>query len=393
MKKFIAISLLLTMGLATISGCNKKLSDTNAPSGIDFTMPSVTESTPEETEKAPETFEELYGPQLVKFLDHQYVFEGKEIPKQEFNFYLVDSFIELSNYATYGYLPATYQGFLDLSADYINDDFKTCGNYLVDYTEKTLERIYILNKLAEDNEITISDESKANIDSVVDDFKTSMGITSDEEVDKYLKLCYGPDMTEEMFREIFKRFYIADAYSKYYCANYNFKESDKTVPNVKYVLFYAPDTVDQTTKSKAYDTAVTFKNAAKTSEDMLKLAESNDSAYDYGEVTVSKGVMVERFEEWAYQSHTEGDFDIVYAPEYGYFVVQYLGTKELSQEELDNIAINDLNNAILSDIKNKKYKFYTNDAYYPVSPIPTPTTAPKTANDIYNEMYNNYLDE
>ena len=48
---------------------------------------------------------------------------------------------------------------------------------------------------------------------------------------------------------------------------------------------------------------------------------------------------------------------------------------------------------ILIDIKNKKYKFYTNDAYYPVSPIPTPTTAPKTANDIYNEMYNNYLDE
>ena len=42
----------------------------------------------------PETFEELYGNQLVNYLNHQYYFDGEAIPVNESNFYFINSFLD-----------------------------------------------------------------------------------------------------------------------------------------------------------------------------------------------------------------------------------------------------------------------------------------------------------
>ena len=68
--------------------------------------------------------------------------------------------------------------------------------------------------------------------------------------------------------------------------------------------------------------------------------------------------------------------DIIYCSEYGYFVVGYLGTIELSEENLEYFALQDLNNKVLEDINNQKYEFYTNMPYYPAVTIATPTPTP-----------------
>lgn len=388
-----------TLVLSMVAGCSSPKKLTEETFDVNFTMPSVT--TQETEEPKPLTFETMYGDQLNSFLNHHYVFEGKDIPTYETNFYFIDAFIELSNYAQMGYFPITYQGYLDLSADFADDEFKTYGAYFVNYSERTLERIYILNKMAADNDITLTDETKANIDGVVLDTKNtaaeltgkSVDAMTSEEFDEWLALYYGPGMNEANLRDVLERFYMADAYTKYYSDNYNFADTVKNVPNINYALYYAPDTAEKAVKEVAKEKADKLLNSCKSVDDILTLATQDEDIFNYGEIHTIRGDAVEEFENWAYQEHQVGDMEVVYSKEYGYFVLGYTGTVELDEEDLTLIAIKDLNNAILSDIKNGKYEFYTNEAYFPANPLPTPTPVVATPEDIYNDMYETYLDQ
>ena len=87
--------------------------------------------------------------------------------------------------------------------------------------------------------------------------------------------------------------------------------------------------------------------------------------------------MVAKFEEWAYGANRkEGELDVIYAPEYGYFVVGYLGLKERDKDTLDQIALNDLSASLKDEIANGGHDFHTDEAYGPAPAAPTPTTAP-----------------
>ena len=90
--------------------------------------------------------------------------------------------------------------------------------------------------------------------------------------------------------------------------------------------------------------------------------------------------MVPKFEEWAYEEErTEGELDIIYAPEYGYFVVGYLGLKEQSEDILSQTALKQLSQEILDEIDQKKHDFHTDDVFLPAPAGPTATPVPDYA--------------
>ena len=322
-------------------------------------------------------FEEIYGPQLYGYLNHKYYFDGQEIPTTETNFYFINSFIELSNYASYGYFPATTMGNIDLSAAFSGEEYSTYGDYYIEYAEYSVESTFILTARAQSEGIVLSDQTYADIDAMIEKIKFE---TPDTPIDQYLQNFYGPGMDEATFRKTLERYYLADVYSQKYCENYNYSDEDKYVPYVRYALFYAPEDSEQSDKDAALQAATAMKNACTKIDDLTPLAEAaleNGTVYDQGDLPVPKGQMVPKFEEWSYGEDRQiGEIDIIYAPEYGYFVVGYLGLTEQDKSTLEQIPLKELSDAVYSEIEAKTHNFHTDDEYKPSVAAPTPTPIP-----------------
>ena len=385
MKKFGTVILTAVIAASMIAGCGNKLSDTDpsAATGLtSSTEPSVSSDvTAETSDESPKTFEELYGNQISTYMDHQYYFEGEALLKQETNFYFINAFVDLSGYANMGYYPATALGFLDLAAEYDGDEYKTYGDYYVYYAENSIESTCILCARAKAEGVTLDDETMKQIDDMIVSLKTEKAPQSGLSFEEYLQLWYGPGMDEASFRTVVERYFLADAYSKDYCANYQFTDAEKKVPYVRYALFYAPQTADQDTKDKALASANAMKDACKTIDDLTGLSETalaDGSVMDQGDIAVPKGQMVKAFEEWSYgKDRKEGELDVIYAQEYGYFVVGYLGLKDVEASELNNIALKALSDGLLEEIKAKKHDFHCDGTYDAPPAAPTATPAPE----------------
>ena len=322
-------------------------------------------------------FEEIYGPQLYGYLNHKYYFDGQEIPTTESNFYFINGFLDLSTYASYGYFPATSMGNFDLAAEFTIEDYTTCGEYFIDYSEYTMESTFILASRAQQEGVTLPAETNTAIDEMIANIKAD---NPDTTIDKYLQIYYGPGMDEATFRKTLERYYLADVYSQKYCENYNYSDEDKYVPYVRYALFYAPEDSEQSDKDAALQAATAMKNACTKIEDLTPLAEAaleNGTVYDQGDLPVPKGKMVPKFEEWSYGEDRQiGEIDIIYAPEYGYFVVGYLGLTEQDKSTLEQIPLKELSDAVYSEIEAKTHNFHTDDEYKPSVAAPTPTPIP-----------------
>ena len=383
MKKFGTVILTAAIAASMIAGCGNKLSDTDpsAATGLTSAEPSVSADVSAETsDESPKTFEELYGNQIMTYMDHQYYFEGEALLKQESNFYFINAFVDLSGYANMGYYPSTPLGFLDLAAEYDGDEYKTYGDYYVYYAENSIESTCILCARAKAEGITLDDETMKQIDDMIVSLKTEKAPQSGLSFEEYLQLWYGPGMDEASFRTVVERYFLADAYSKEYCTNYQFTDAEKKVPYVRYALFYAPQTADQETKDKALAAANSMKDACKSIDDLTGLSETalaDGSVMDQGDIAVPKGQMVKAFEEWSYgKDRKEGELDVIYAVEYGYFVVGYLGLKDVETSELNNIALKALSDGLLEEIKSKKHDFHADGTFDAPPAAPTATPAP-----------------
>ncbi|MBR4915046.1 MAG: hypothetical protein IKZ42_07200 [Clostridiales bacterium] len=384
MKKFGTVILTAAIAVSMIAGCGNKLSDTDpsAATGLTSAEPSVSAdvSAAETSDESPKTFEELYGNQIMTYMNHQYYFEGEALLQQESNFYFINAFVDLSGYANMGYYPSTPLGFLDLAAEYDGDEYKTYGDYYVYYAENSIESTCILCARAKAEGVSLDDETMKQIDDMIVSLKTEKAPQSGLSFEEYLQLWYGPGMDEASFRKVVERYFLADAYSKEYCANYKFTDEEKKVPYVRYALFYAPQTADQETKDKALAAANSMKDACKTIDDLTGLSETalaDGSVMDQGDIAVPKGQMVKAFEEWSYgKDRKEGELDVIYAVEYGYFVVGYLGLKDVEESELNNIALKALSDGLLDEIKNKKHDFHGEGTFGTPPAAPTATPAP-----------------
>ena len=371
-----------------IAGCNQQITENTTSINTNATTQASSNQGAENSgayadPQEPQSFEELYATQLTTFLDHQYYFDGEPIPKPESNFYFINAFLDLSGYASMGYYPATNLGYIDLAAEYYGDEYATYGDYFVKYAENSIESTFILAARAKAENVTLSEKTLADIDEMMKNIDAEKAANTGMTLDEYLQFYYGPGNDEATFRNNLERYYLADAYSKVYCENYPFTDEEKNVPYVRYALFYAPETAEQSVKDQALAAATAMKDSCTSIDDLSGLAASGVEAgtvYNQGDTSVPKGQTVSNFEGWAYGEEREvGDLDIIYAPEYGYFVMGYLGLKEQSADVLDQIAMQNLSKELIDEVNEGKHNFHTDDPYLPAPAGPTATTAPNMA--------------
>ncbi len=491
------ILLLGIFAASVFSGCGKTISETgNTVATVEtsaaITLPSETFAQDPVTSEEPKTFEEVYGNQLMGYLNHQYYFDGEPVSLQESNFYFINAFLELSSDANMGYYPVTPSGGIDLAAELEVeiDDYGTYGDYFVKYAENALEMSLTLCSYARANDIPLSEDTKLAIDNMLDNIRYGSAANAGMSLDDYLQLYYGPGTDEATFRKILERYYLADAYSDKYCKEYPFSDDQIRTPYIRYALFYAPESADQDTKDQAYQSAINMKDscnslselkslaqsayengivreqgdsAAFTSElseypglwdwtfeeerkegdieviyepsvgyyvigylgikdqityvpyvryalfqpkdtdqvsltdaytaakamkdacgsisDLTGLAETaykNGEVLDYGDILVTKGQLDKNFEDWAYdENRTDGELDIIYSPDFGYFVIGYIRTEKQISGLLTDIAMKDLTNIALEEANSGVHDFHTDDEYLPAPAAPTATPVPE----------------
>ena len=495
-RKFGSIILLGIFAASMFSACGKKIDETDTTLGtgetsIDIALPSETSPVVTVTPESRMTFEDVYGNQLMSYLNHQYYFDGEPIPVEESNFYFINAFLELSSDANMGYYPVTPAGSIDLAAELEVeiDDYKTYGDYFVKYAENALEMSLTLCSYARAEDVTLSDETLTAIDNMMDNIRYGSAANAGMTLDEYLQLYYGPGNDEATFRKVLERYYLADAYSDKYCREYPYSEDEIHTPYIRYALFYAPESADSDTRDQAYQAAKDMKDSCKSITDLKQLAQSaydsglvreqgdsaaissqlsgypelwdwtfdedrqegdidiiyepdvgyyvigflgirdqityipkvryalfqpmdtdqnaltqaytaakamkdacgdisdltdlaetayiNGEVLDYGDILVTKGQLDTNFEDWAYdENRTDGELDVIYSPDFGYFVLGFIGTETKISDLLIDIAMKDLTNYALKESESGVHDFHTDDEYLPAPAAPSATPVP-----------------
>lgn len=307
------------------------------------------------------SFETMYGNQLPKYLNRQYYFDGQKIPVAETNYYYLLTFMQLCEYAAYGYLPATADHRIDLSAAY-GTTGRTCADYLVDQAEKYIQSTYILMKRAKDAGLTLSDEDKAAIDKDINDMNEQQAKPAGITLDKCLKIYFGPACDEQAYRAILENSDLAGTYQKKYVSEYVIPEDQRMIPNITYALHYAPAaSATEDEKKKANDAAQEMLKQCKSIDDLKTIggkAKQDGICKDAGTVPVQKGKMVPAFEAWAWDTaRKEGEMAVIFADEYGYFCVGYNGKVEIDAAEKQDMANKALSDDIEKEMTSGKYGF------------------------------------
>ena len=230
--------------------------------------------------------------------------------------------------------------------------------------------------MAEEDGIVLSDEYVSMIDGYMD---TLVGIAEGYglTLDQYLQIFYGDGCDGETFRGIMERYYLSSVYSEEYINKYEFTDDELYVPSVVHALF-APEDASQDSLAAAKSAAEDFLASCTSPEDVktkgTELAQSG-VVKECADYTVSKGVFVSEFEDWAYDpSRKEGDLGIVQTA-YGYHVMGYYGLGEIDDSEKQNIALKALNDEVGSIAMSDVHEFYTNDTIEkPVQVAPAENT-------------------
>ena len=373
--------------MAAAVSCVLLLSACTANDGVATTPsetadPNLAASDPYAASVAEQTLDSVYGSQLSNYLYHQYYFEGQPVPLTESNFYFIDTFTELTQYAGY-YYPATAEGFVDLAEPIDTtgmseemSQYNTYGDFFVAYSEQMLESALIINKLAADEGLVLPDETLAQIDDILTNLQTTYADPAGISLDQYLSIYYGDGTTAESFRQTIVNYYMADLYTQHFIDEYEFDEDEITVPNIRYTLFQVPQgaTEEQQAEIEAAATAL-FDEAAGDVDTFTvnaALAYTNGETADYGEIAVpNDGSIDQVFTDWAWdESRQEGDLDLIYSSNFGYFVVAYIGTTEIDQSSKDQIAVQRMSEIISEAIANDEYEFYCADEYAPAPTVP-----------------------
>ena len=346
MKKIGTLVISAALVATMIAGCGGKLNDSDPStdlSGMTTTSETTAETTTAPSYNGPKTFEELYGNQVMNYLDHQYYFDGKPIMKQEANFYFINTFIEMSNDANMGYYPMTGMRYIDLAAEVEGESHEKCGDIFVKKAEEDLQTAFIKLSRAEAEGVKLSDETKELIDDWIANIKTQSIPQSGLTFDEYFQMWYGPDMNEEVLRMVIERFFLVEEYESRYVNAYEVKKDENKLPCVAYALFYAPEksNIDKETKESIKEAANSMKESCSSVTELKSLAQQ---AYQYGaveqqgEMVVRKEKQIKNVESWAYSKDRKaGDLEVIFEPEWGYYVVGYMGTLGEQIETAPNI--------------------------------------------------------
>lgn len=330
------------------------------------------------------SFDTIYGSQLPEYLNVQYYFNGQEVPLAESNFYFINAYLELTEYAGYGYYPANEDGFLDLEAeiDYGEGEegkYSTYSEFFVEYSERMLASTCAICKLANEKGLTLSTDTLDAIDSMIEELDVENAQPNGVTLDEYLALYYGDSCTAEAFRNVMIDYYLADLYTTQFMDEYQPDEETAaayTYPVVRYALFSAPaDTATEEDLDNARQMAEALVEAAGGDIDMLltlgQASVDAGSCAQCSDISVPRGRTVQAFEDWAWdEARTDGELDVIYAEEYGYFAVGFVGN-QLDQDSLSDMAVSALGDYVSSLLGTEGYVLSTDPNAEPAQVLET----------------------
>ncbi len=370
--KLAASVLTLSIVAGAACGCTKKSatdsSDTTGTSDSAVTEASVSEPAALVSEPAETTefdihdysFDTIYGDQLPEYLNKQYYFNGEKVPIAESNFYFINAYLELSEYTAYGYYPATEDGFLDLTKNIEYGEgetgtYTTYSEFYTDYSERMLASTCIICKLAREQGLELSQETLDGIDGMLTELEEENAEPNGVTLDEYFQLYYGPECDTEAFRNVMIDYYLADLYTTTYMDNYEYTEEEieqYTCPVIRYALFSAPLGASEEDLANAETMAQTLVDtAAGDIDDFYTLGQASaqeGACMQCSEISVPRGKTVSAFEDWAWdEARTEGELGVIYAEEYGYFAVGFVGM-QLDEESASDIPVSALGDYVSS---------------------------------------------
>lgn len=366
MKIFKKIVTAIFAAAFIMSSATAVMADETAPSTQETTAATQTVSNLGQM-----SFNTMYGSELPKHLNKQYYFNGEKIPVAESNYYYLLTFMQLSQYASYGYLPATNDRRIDLTAQYPGTN-QTCAQYLTEQAEKYLHSTYILMKRAKDAGMALDEADLKGIDKDLNDMNEQQAKPSGISLDKAIKTYFGPNCDEKDYRAILANSALAGKYQKKFVEDYSVPEEQKMIPSITYALHYAPEaSASADDKKKAEAAANEMLKSCKNIEDLKNIgakAKAAGTVRDAGTVPVQKGKMVPAFEAWAWDgARKEGEMAVIYSSEYGYFCVGYNGKVEIDASEKTDMANKALSTEIEAEMTSGKYGFKAEGTVTPVT--------------------------
>lgn len=349
--------------------------ETTATTKPSETAAATSQETQETFDISKLSFDTMYGNQIGDFLNHEYYYNGQKIPQAETNYYFLLTFLQLSQYAAYGYYPATSAGYIDLAATY-GDSKKTFADYFVSEAEEYLHSTYIFLERAKAAGIKLSDDDKKAIEEEIKERTEEQAKPAGVSLDVILELYFGPGCNEKAYRQILENATLAGKYQEKFTSEYKIPEEQLMVPNIAYALFYAPGaSASPEDKKKAETAANEMLKKCKSIDDLKKYAAEEQKAgkvYDQSTLSVPKGRMVSAFESWAWDaSRKVGELGVIYSEEYGYFCVGYVGKVKLEKDEQAELANDALTKEIEAEMKANKKNFHTDMKYGAAKAAPT----------------------
>ncbi len=361
----------LTFALSIVTGCEDKnknetnvlptgdvtISDSNLSS--DSTVTDSSDNT-SSTNGGLLTMEDVYGKDMMSNLNKTYTIAGKNITKSEYNFYYINAFTELSTYASYGYYPATAEGLIDLSAtcDLLYPETGTWNDYLNDYVEREIQKSYLIEGLAEAENITLSQTILDSLDANIDAIQQTADAAGFE-VDAYIGQYFGTGMTLDQYQSIMYRYYLTGHYIDQYVANFDYSDQDILLPTVRHILIAAKSDSDEATLAEARQKAEAVLEEVDSYDNMVLVGDRemrDGNAAESAEYTVSRGQMVPEFEDWCFtDGRVEGDKGIVQTT-YGFHVMFFVGNKEASDDQKKTIAQNVLGKLLTDKVESGEYE-------------------------------------
>lgn len=365
---FTVVSLTLTIGI--VSGCDNKdkkvtqALSSNASVSSDSQSSDASSSSGSEASSSTAgtllTMEDVYGKDMMSNFNKTYTIAGKNVSKSEYNFYYINAFTELSTYASYGYYPATAEGLIDLTAncDLLYPETGTWNDYLNDYVEREIQKSYLIEGLANSENIVLSQEIIDSLDGNIDAIQQTADAAG-LDVDAYIGQYFGQDMTLDQYQSIMYRYYLTGYYIDQYVINYDYSDQDVLLPTVRHILIAAKSDADEATLAEARLKAEALLEEIDTYDKMVVVGDRelrDGNSAESAEYTVSRGQMVPEFEDWCFaEGRVEGDKGIVQTT-YGFHVMYFVGNKEASEEQKKTIAQNVLGKLLTDKVESGEYE-------------------------------------
>ena len=240
-------------------------------------------------------------------------------------------------------------------------EYETWGDFYMDQTKEKLKQLTSLCDMAERDGVTLTDEDTAEIDTWIDQLKSSATSLGKDDFDAFLAENFGEGVTEQVLRDMATRETLAMKYVEYY--QENFSVSDDQIDaeyeqnkdaydtyHFRYCLVEAMGEVTEGTGEPTEEALAAAETKANMILDAVKEGDG-DKAELFAEKAETLSLKVEStamdgdsmtqyqvpFESWIKDAdRAAGDMTVAEQPGYGYFVILFEG-RERSDEPTVNV--------------------------------------------------------